>query len=421
VFSIVFVLLASLAPPHHSAMAKPLKVLHVLSSLDQCDGGPVRAVIDLSVACSRLDLDSHILAPGPMALSDNELPPEKIHIAAKAIFRPFRYSHDLRRWLRRNITQFDGVVIHGMWLYPGLAAARESLRAGVPYVCFPHGMLDIYPVIQSGLFRRIKKTLYWATVEQRLFKRAAAIFFTTTRELQNANATFKVPNRQLIVVPYGVAPQKDQVPHPATLSLRQPPNRRIALFLGRVHPKKNVEFLIRAWNLAIALPSDYHLVIAGPGDAKYLARLKRLAASGPCRERIHFAGSVSGQDKAYLFGRAQWFLLPSLQENFGVAVLEAVESGCAIAISNQVYISDHFRPESEILDLSLPTWINFLNKRLGDDGWRAQTAQADREWLRRSLSLTAVNEGWADTLRQVFALTGNSIDAYGPASNADDR
>jgi glycosyltransferase involved in cell wall biosynthesis len=384
-------------------MAEPVKILHVLSSLDQRDGGPIRAVLDLSAGCVQFGLDSHILAPGPVRLDDNPLPPEKIHAVAEPQFRTFHYSPDLRHWLRRNISQFNGVVIHGMWLYPGVVASSECLRARIPYACFPHGMLDIYPVHQSGLVKRIKKTLYWSLVERRMFARAAAVFYTTKREMDNAQLTFSVENTKFVVVPYGVGANAGGALCPANQSLQQPPERRIALFLGRVHPKKNVEFLVRAWNLAASIPSDYHLLIVGPGDPKYVARLKHLADSGPCTGRIHFVGNVSGQDKSYLFGRAQWFLLPSLQENFGLAVLEAVQAGCAVAISNQVYLSDSFRPESEVLDLALPTWVSFLNNRLGDDSSRVQTAQADYEWLRQSLSVQAVNEGWARTMRLVFA------------------
>ena len=379
-------------------MPDPIRILHVLSSLNQRDGGPVRAIVDLSAASEEYGVESH--------LPDNPLPAGRIHITPPAIFRAYRYAPSLRRWLRRHVSQFDGVVIHGMWLYPGLAAALECRRAGVTYAHFPHGMLDLYPVKRSGVVKHVKKYLYWYLVESWLFEGATAVLFTTNRELRNAGATFPIRNRKLIVVPYGIAPRTRPVERPQTEALWQPPGRRVALFLGRVHPKKNVAFLIEAWNRARIAP-DYHLVVAGPGAPAYLAAVARLAAAGPYPDRIHFVGYVAGTDKTYLLERAQWFLLPSLQENFGVAVLEAVQAGCAVAISDQVYLADSFRPESAVLDLRLESWIEFFNGRMGDDAGRERTAAADRQALDAHLSAGEVNRNWAESLHQLFGRAAN--------------
>jgi len=380
---------------------KPTKILHVLSSLDKRDGGPIRAVVDLSAEGVAYGLESHLLAPGPLELADNPMAEGRIHIAPPAVFRLFRYAPGLRRWLRQHVREFDGVVIHGMWLYPGYAAAMECLRAGVPYACFPHGMLDLYPVNRSGFIRRVKKHLYWRLVERWLYEGAAAVVFTTQRELKNASATFRINNRKLVVVPYGIAPMHRHAGRPCNEKLWQPPDRRVALFFGRVHPKKNVGFLIEAWNKASVAP-DYHLVIAGPGDPGYLAHLEKLAAAGPYRDRIHFAGWVAGADKAYLLERAQWFLLPSLQENFGVAVLEAAQAGCAVAISNEVYLADYLSPESAVMDLRMETWTEFFSGRMADDGRTAATAAADCASLSSRLNAADVGRNWAEAFRQLF-------------------
>src|ERR1017187_6720507 len=83
-------------------MPKPIKILHVISSLDQRDGGPVRAIVDLSAASEEYGVESHLLAPGPLELPDNPLPAGRIHITPPAVFHAFRYAPSLRRWLRRH-------------------------------------------------------------------------------------------------------------------------------------------------------------------------------------------------------------------------------------------------------------------------------------------------------------------------------
>src|ERR1017187_1840937 len=87
-------------------MPKPIKILHVISSLNQRDGGPVRAIVDLSPASEEYGVESHLLAPGPLELPDNPLPAGRIHITPPAVFHAFRYAPSLRRWLRRHVSQF---------------------------------------------------------------------------------------------------------------------------------------------------------------------------------------------------------------------------------------------------------------------------------------------------------------------------
>src|SRR5436190_1021144 len=115
-------------------MTRPLRILHVMSSLTQSDGGPIRAVLDLSAAGFDHNIESHMVGPGPLDLPDNPMPLGKIHALKPALFRAYRYAPDLQRWLQGGVSKFDGVVAHGMWLYPGFAAALECWRANIPYV-----------------------------------------------------------------------------------------------------------------------------------------------------------------------------------------------------------------------------------------------------------------------------------------------
>ncbi|HUP04559.1 MAG TPA: glycosyltransferase [Bryobacteraceae bacterium] len=385
-------------------MSGSTRILHVLASLDEQDGGPVRAILDLSAAARSHGLESHLLAPGPVALRDNPLASDWIHVAPPPSFQAFRYAPGLREWLRRHLRDFDGVVIHGLWLYPGLAASLECKRASVPYACFPHGMLARYPFRQGGILKSLKKSLYWRLVERRIFDNAAAVLYTSKREWTNASPIFPAPRRCAVVAPFGIAPQARAVERPEHEALQQPPERKIALFLGRLHPIKNLEFLIEAWHGARPA-RDYHLVIAGTGEPSHAARLARLAAAGAAASSIHFTGHVSGDDKLYLLQRARWLLLPSLYESFGVAVLEAVQSGCAVAVSDQVSSADYLPPDSAVLNLRMETWIDFFRNRMPDDRWRSRTAEAERERFEARFRVAEVARNWAGTFRDLFSRT----------------
>ena len=377
-----------------------MRILHVLPSLSQKSGGPLRAGLELSARGIELGLESEIVGIGNLDVSDNPLPEDLIHSLPVEFPKRYCYSSRLAGWLAENLGRFDGVILHGMWLYPNWAAAQACRAAGVPYVCFPHGMLDPWSVYGQGLRKGIKKRLYWFLREREVFEHAAALFFTMERERLRSCQTFRLPMQSHIVAPYGIQvaePSLDSRNDYADPSL----NGDFALFLGRVHPKKNVGFLIEAWAEA-SPPANWRLIIAGPGERAYLKHLhsvvKRLGLDG----RVVFRGLVTGRAKALLFRRAKWFLLPSQQENFGIAVLEALSLRCPVAISDQVYLADHFPSGSEVMPLEFGAWVKFLRERMVDEAWRSRVlAQYVAEVLPR-YRFDRVAREWVETVERVF-------------------
>jgi len=385
--------------------AELVRILHVLHSLDQQYGGPIRAVLDLSARSVALGMESEVVGFGPVSIPDNPFPCERIHGLPVSFPRPYRYSRAFPRWLEDNLGRFDGVILHGMWLYPNWAAARACRRTRVPYVCFPHGMLEPWALYGQGPVKAVKKTSYWLLRERAIFRHASAIFFTTERERTLAQQTFHLPSTNFIVVPYGVDRAGATPERPERPDLGIPANRKMALFLGRVHPKKNVHFLVEAWAKS-GLGPDWELVIAGPVEPAYRQKLARVINLYNIQAQVRFVGAVSGNDKTYLLGRASWFLLPSKQENFGISVLEAVNAGCPVAISDQVYLSDYFHDQSEILPLQIEAWVGFLRDRMPDEHHRQTLVRLDREFLVPKFSIGAVTRNWVRTITKAFAETG---------------
>lgn len=378
-----------------------MRILHVLPSLSQEYGGPLRAVLDLSARSSDLGLDSEVLGFGRLNIPDNPLPEARIHSLPISHPKSYCYSPKLRGWIRSNLGRFDGVILHGMWLYPNWLFPRECRAAGVPFVCFPHGMLEPWSVFGQGLFKRIKKSIYWAFREKSVFQGATAVFFTTHREKNLATKTFSLPLNSYIVVPYGIDVSRGagaEVEDPKIADIS--PN--IALFLGRIHPKKNPELLIEAWAEA-SPPPEWKLVIAGPGQPSYIEHLRKIVRQRGIESSVVFQGFVSGDAKAALFRKAKWFLLPSRQENFGIAVLEAISFGCPVAISDSVYLSDYFHGESEVLPLSLAAWVGFMRDRMPDEERRRAVIALDQKELVPRFAFGTISAAWVETITSVFS------------------
>ena len=377
------------------------RVLHVLPSLSQKYGGPVRAVVDLSARSAALGLDSEIAGFGPLDLPDNPFDERRIHSFPIKAPAKYCYSPQFRTWLAANLSNFNGVVVHGLWIYPNWAVFRECSSKGIPYACFLHGMLEPRAAYSPDLWKTLKKAVCWKLRERAILQQARRLFFTTKRERAVVQKVFHLETDGCIMPVYGIEAQRGEVPAPLDPKLALPPEWRIALFLGRLHAKKNIEFLIRAWEAARP-PECWHFVIAGAGDNFYERRLKQLVYRLRLDHRVHFAGFVSGRDKSYLLQRADWFLLPSLRENFGVAVLEAVGNGCAVAISDQVYVAESLHPNSEVLPLDVGAWTSFIRERMVDIDWRSSVAAINAEFVARNLGMDVVSRKWAETLSETF-------------------
>lgn len=251
----------------------------------------------------------------------------------------YGFTPRLDRWLKENLSRFDGVVVNGLWQYHGHAVWKQC-RGTTPYVVFPHGMLDpwfkkAYPL------KHVRKALYWSAIERRLLRDALRVMFTSPTEAELASQTFPHSEWKSCVVPYGtVAPagkpelQIEQF-YAVCPEVR---DRNFILFIGRLHKKKGCDLLVQAFAHLYRDHPEIHLVIAGPDEEKLKPELTSLATASGIGDRVHFPGMLTGDAKWGAFYAAEVFALPSHQENFGVAVAEALARGTPVLISNEVNI-----------------------------------------------------------------------------------
>ena len=163
-----------------------MRILHVISSLDPKFGGTTAAVSALlkygpeEYAQEVVTLDD----PGAAFLDEITLP---VH-ALGPTRSTYSYSNKLIPWLKANRARFDGVVVHGMWQYTGYAVWR-TMRGHVPYVVFPHGMLDPY-FKRAFPAKHLKKWLYWLPVEYWVLRGASRVLFTCEAEAELAKQSF---------------------------------------------------------------------------------------------------------------------------------------------------------------------------------------------------------------------------------------
>jgi glycosyltransferase involved in cell wall biosynthesis len=255
-------------------------------------------------------------------------------------WRRYGFSLRLNAWLRENLHRFDCVIVNGLWGYPGLAALDE-VRGRLPYFVFTHGMLDPYFKHRFRL-KHLKKWIYWLLVEYRLLANANYVLFTSQAEAALARQSFSLHRWRELVVPYGAGrPPEATAAMQKAVQSRCPAlrGRRFLLFFGRLHPKKGCDLLIDAFAKTAALDPQLDLVMAGPDELGWAAELKAKATRLGIANRIHWPGLLEGDAKHGALYGAEAFILPSHQENFGIAVAEALACGTPTLLSDKVNIA----------------------------------------------------------------------------------
>lgn len=274
----------------------------------------------------------------------------QIHALGKS-FKRCGYHPALRPWLKRNLPRFDFIILNGLWQYPGYVLSQLARKPDMPpYYIFPHGMLD--PWFQRTPERRLKAIrnwFYWHLIEHKVIQRAEGLLFTCPEEMQLAAQTFRPyhPKHQL-VIGYGTNPPPEyHVDMARSFEQRCPGlnNRSYLLFLGRIHPKKGLDILIQAYAAIYHSPgvkrqvAEPALIIAGPGlETPYGQKMQQLAADLCRPSSVLWPGMLNGDTKWGAIYSAEAFVLSSHQENFGIAVVEAMACGTPVLISNQINI-----------------------------------------------------------------------------------
>jgi glycosyltransferase involved in cell wall biosynthesis len=266
------------------------------------------------------------------------------------MFDPKQRSH-----LKQVIRGADGVHIHGIWETHCAIAADLAHACRRPYVLSAHGMLERWALQH----KRLKKALYATLVETRNLRRANCLRALTRAEV-NDYRRIGLTN-PVAVVPGGVAIPADASPIPF---IEKHPNlvgKRIVLFLGRLHQKKGLTLLLRAWASCAPLCGDGHLVVAGPDFDGTCAKLESMVDEMGIRQTVTFPGMLAGPMKWSALAAASLFALPSFSEGFSVAVLEALGMGVPVIVTRRCNIpevAEHgcgwvVEPEQAALDTAL--------------------------------------------------------------------
>lgn len=376
-----------------------MRVLHVTPSIGPLRGGPsvalgviARALRDAGVevdVATTNDNDTELLdVPIGSPVQENGVRYWYFERTA----HPYTASAGLARWLRANSANYDVVHAHALFSFSTSTAAAAARRVRVPYIVRPLGTLARYGMQQHSLLKQVS----WYMLERRILQNAAAVHFTSAAEREEAE---RLGRWHSVVVPLGVE---------APAQVRRPPpdaERPIYLFLSRIHPKKRLELLLQAFWLVRETVPGAQLIIAGTGDARYIERLRQLSADLGVAAHLRWAGHVTGPAKAELFEQAHAFVLPSINENFGLAPVEALAAGVPVVLTPGVAI--HREVESRgagvIADETVAALAEAMLLVRMPDAQHAMSASA-AQLARDTFSIAAMQQGLLHMYQHALAV-----------------
>lgn len=316
-----------------------MKVLHVIPSISSSWGGTSFALRNV-VSVERLaGLSPSVLACDSPDSIRSEFAPTEVMELPRSFPSRFHRSAAANSWLRKNLGAFQHVAIHGVWSFLPVEAAVLARRLGVPYSIRPHGSLDPFDLQKKAVLKRLMGPLLLRPV----LDGAQFLLCTSTIEAEKAITYGSRVDRRCLYLPVGggvLAGDRSSF----RKSIGVGPNHSVILFLGRIDYKKGLNLLVEAMSLVGQRFPEAILAVAGVGPHRYVDSMKRLASSLCVAGQIRWLGFLAGKRKADAIAGSDVFALPSKNENFGVAVVEALAAGLPVLVSNNVYIHPEVVP-----------------------------------------------------------------------------
>jgi glycosyltransferase involved in cell wall biosynthesis len=296
--------------------------------------------------------------------------------ALPVLSRPERFlARSARRILSVAIPQFDLIHLHGVWDPLIKAAGTIARKIGKPYVITLHGMLDPWAMSQNGWKKRAALALGY----RKMLNGSAFLHYGNPDELALV-APLRLTARPRIIGNGIFLEEVQPLPPKGTFRARHPEfaNKKIVLFLSRLHHMKGLDFLADAFAIVARRAPDVDLVVAGPDRGAKMAFEAQIRQLG-IASRVHLVGAIYGAEKLAALNDCDCFCLPSRREGFSLAVTEALACRAPVVISRDC----HFPEVAEVnagfvTELDARQIAAGIEKILGDPPAAAAMGEAGR-------------------------------------------
>ena len=351
------------------------RIVHVVPSIREEASGPSYSVTRLCEALNATGCNTElaVLAPVPQGCTRNFIQ------AFPSGMGPSRLGNSpaMKKWLLEQVSSGGVKIIHdhSLWMLPNLYPAQVVKRSSCKLLVSPRGTLAPAALSHSRWLKKIA----WPFLAAPVLSRADAFHATSFQEADHV-ARFS-QGKPMAIVPNGI-----DIP-PLSRNTKSSEERTL-LYLGRIHPHKNIATLLHAWSAVESGFPTWKLMIVGPSDnEKYFQEMQSLAQRLNLR-RCHFSGPLYGREKRQAYERADLYVLPSRSENFGMTVAEALANGTPVIVTKGAPWEGVRRERCGWwIDMGVETLATTLKEALAKPpGELAEMGRRGRKWMQRNYS-----------------------------------
>ena len=290
-----------------------MKIIHYIPSIDQSSGG-VGAYLKLLAHSLGKITELHIITHH----SENELKIENctIHYIEHRLIHIFQ----AKRQFLNLIDDIKPDILHVNSCWEPLCSYTVfwAKSKNYPVVITPHGMLEPWVLAKNYWKKKLPALLFYQKYSLKM-----ADVLVATAETEKNNLLKLGYNKDIKIVPNGVITDN-------TNTKKSWKRTQTILYVGLLRPNKGANILLEAVGLLKNQLKGYKIFIAGPDTEGYLKTLKELSIKLNIENIVYFLGGVFGKEKWELYKQADIFILPTLNENFGIVIAEALLSGTPV-------------------------------------------------------------------------------------------
>lgn len=332
-----------------------MNILLFVASMDKVSGGPPRVVAGSAIALAKR---SHNVTIATLCESTED--PEDVYSGVLNTFpalalvgvhlKVFRKdkarfltrSAQLCRYSRSEFSRIDVIHVHGVWEQCLVDVFKLARTHRCRFFLSAHGMLDKWSMKQSSLKKEIALRFFGVG---EMLRGSCGVIFGSHDELHKCAPRFNMVRK---VIPNGIdASRLDKTELAENVffkeySSKNDANAKVILFFARIHPKKGIHLLLKAFESVFnSGPADHQLWIVGIRDDEvYESSLRLQIKNLNSRENILFTNDMTGTDALSAYKYADIFILPSFQEGLSIATIEAMAFGLPVIVSEECHLNE---------------------------------------------------------------------------------
>lgn len=334
-----------------------MKLIALIECLDDRYGGPANSLPSLlnelakkpNVTVTALSLRNY------QDESNSYLDQKQITWDNEATYKgisKIKFSPELRAKLESIVDSDTVVYINNLWNYVSYIGFTIARRKGAKVIFSPRGSLYDWSLRQRAIPKKIALALF----QLRHLRNADLIHVTCESEFETVK-NLGVPEKKIFICPHGIPVPWNATKNQKIRKYHDNDTTRYILFMSRLHKVKGLDVLIDIWSRISHRFPDCKLVVAGPDYGGFLPKLRKTP-------NLEYVGTVSGSEKDALLRGADFLVLPSYSENFGVVIGEALAHGTPVLTTTNTpweIINEAYCGRCVPLDVFEEELLNFLS------------------------------------------------------------